>query len=101
MFDALTIKRNVIPLFGKIIHEKLMKKLVASTVNRIYIVLDPDAIKNALKYCEELMTYGKEIYLVELDGKDANEVGFESFLNTIENAQPLDFQSLLLKKLNI
>ena len=32
-------------------------------------MLDPDAIKNALKYCEELMTYGKEIYLVELDGK--------------------------------
>lgn len=101
IFDALTIKRNVIPLFGKIIHEKLMKKLVSSTVNRIYIALDPDAIKNALKYCEELMSYGKEIYLVEISGKDANKVGFESFLNTIENTQPLDFQSLLLKKLNI
>ena len=99
MFDALTIKRNVIPLFGKIIHEKLMKKLVASSVNRIYIALDPDAIKNALKYCEQLMAYGKEIYLVELDGKDANEIGFERFLNTIENTQPLDFQSLLMKKL--
>ena len=101
IFDALTIKRNVIPLFGKIIHEKLMKKLVASTVNRIYIALDPDAIKNTLKYCEELISYGKEIYLVEVSGKDVNEVGFESFLNTIENTQPLDFQSLLLKKLNI
>ena len=99
MFDALTIKRNVIPLFGKIIHEKLMKKLVASSVNRIYIALDPDAIKNALKYCEQLMAYGKEIYLVELTGKDANEIGFEQFLNTIENTQPLNFQSLLMKKL--
>jgi DNA primase len=99
MFDALTIKRNVIPLFGKIIHEKLMKKLVASSVNRIYIALDPDAIKNALKYCEQLMAYGKEIYLVELDGKDANEIGFERFLNIIENTQPLNFQSLLMKKL--
>jgi hypothetical protein len=78
-----------------------MKKLVASTVNRIYIALDPDAIKNTLKYCEELISYGKEIYLVEVSGKDVNEVGFESFLNTIENTQPLDFQSLLLKKLNI
>ena len=101
MFDALTIKRNVIPLFGKIIHEKLMKKLVRSTVNRIYIALDPDAIKNALKYAQELMTYGKEIYLVELDGKDANEIGFERFLNCIEQAQPLDFQSILLKKLQL
>jgi DNA primase len=99
MFDALTIKRNVIPLFGKIIHEKLMKKLVASSVNRIYIALDPDAIKNALKYCEELISYGKEVYLVELDGKDANEIGFERFLNIIENTQPLNFQSLLMKKL--
>lgn len=99
MFDALTIKRNVIPLFGKIIHEKLMKKLVCSSVNRIYIALDPDAIKNSLKYAEELMAYGKEIYLVELDGKDANEIGFERFLNCIEQAQPLTFQSILLKKL--
>jgi transcription elongation factor Elf1 len=101
MFDALTVKRNVIPLFGKIIHEKLMKKLVSSSVNRIYIALDPDAIKNALKYAEELMTYSKDIYLVELDGKDASEIGFERFLKCIEQAQPLDFQSLLLKKLNL
>jgi DNA primase len=101
MFDALTVKRNVIPLFGKIIHEKLMKKLVSSSVNRIYIALDPDAIKNALKYAEELMTYGKDIYLVELDGKDANEIGFERFLKCIEYAQPLDFQSLLIKKLQL
>lgn len=101
VFDALTIKRNVIPLFGKIIHEKLMKKLVRSSVNRIYIALDPDAIKNAFKYCEELMSYGKEVYLVELDGKDANEIGFERFLNIIETTQPLTFQSLLTKKLQL
>jgi hypothetical protein len=101
MFDALTVKRNVIPLFGKIIHEKLMTKLVRSSVNRIYIALDPDAIKNALKYAEQLMAYGKEVYLVELDGKDANEIGFERFLNTIEQAQPLDFQSLLMKKIQL
>ena len=101
MFDALTIKRNVIPLFGKIIHEKLMKKLVRSSVNRIYIALDPDAIKNAFKYCEELMSYNKEVYLVELNGKDANEIGIEMFLNTIEQTQPLNFQSLLTKKLQL
>ena len=101
MFDALTIKRNVIPLFGKIIHEKLMKKLVRSSVNRIYIALDPDAIKNAFKYAEQLMTDGKEVLLVELDGKDANEIGFERFLNIIENTEPLTFQSILAKKLQL
>ena len=100
VFDALTVKRNVIPLFGKIIHEKLMKKLVLSSVNKIYIALDPDAIKNAIKYAEELISFGKEIYLITLDGKDANEIGFERFLNIIEKSKPLNFQNLLLKKLN-
>ena len=45
------------------------------------------------------MSYGKEVYLVELDGKDANEIGFERFLKTIEITEPLNFQSLLTKKL--
>jgi len=101
MFDALTIKRNVIPLFGKVLHDKLMKKLVESSVNRIYIALDNDARKDALKQAETLMSYGKEVYLVEMEGKDANEIGFEQFLNTIEQTQPLDLKSLLEKKLQL
>ena len=101
IFDALTIKRNVIPLFGKVLHDKLMKKLVESSVNRIYIALDNDARKDALKQAERLMSYGKEVYLVEMEGKDANEIGFEQFLNTIEQTNPLNLQSLLEKKLQL
>ncbi len=101
IFDALTIKRNVIPLFGKIIHGKLMEKLVKASVDRIYIALDADARRDALKQAEMLMSYGKEVYLVEMEGKDANEIGFEQFLNTIEQTQPLNLQSLLEKKLQL
>jgi len=36
MFDAITIKRNCIPLLGKVLHDKLMEKLVKSSVDRIY-----------------------------------------------------------------
>jgi DNA primase len=99
MFDAITIKRNVIPLLGKVLHNKLMEKLVKSSVDRIYIALDNDAKKDALKHAEKLMSYGKEVYMVELEGKDANEIGFEAFLNTLEHTEPLTFQSLLEKKL--
>ena len=101
IFDALTIKRNVIPLFGKVLHEKLMTKLVKSEVDRIYIALDDDAIKDALKHCETLMSYGKKVYLVEMQGKDANEIGYENFLNTIENTYPLTFHGLISKKLEL
>jgi len=51
-FDALAIKRNVIPLFGKNIQPSLMKKLVESKVQKIYIALDNDAVKQALGFCE-------------------------------------------------
>lgn len=101
IFDALTIKRNVIPLFGKNISNALMKKIVTSEVQKIYIALDNDAIKDALKYCEELMNIGKEVYLVQLNGKDASSIGFENFLNTIENTYPLKFHNLLSKKLEL
>jgi len=101
IFDALTIKRNVIPLFGKVLHEKLMTKLVKSEVDRIYIALDNDAIKYALQHCERLMSYGKKVYLVEMNGKDANEIGYENFLNTIENTYPLTFHGLMSKKLEL
>lgn len=101
MFDALTIKRNCIPLFGKNISVALMKKIVTSEVKKIYIALDQDALKDALRYCEEFMNYGKEVYLVQLDGKDASSIGFENFLNTIENTYPLRFSDLLSKKLKL
>ena len=101
IFDALTIKRNVIPLFGKTISEELMKKIVSSQVQKIYVALDNDALREALKHCEKLMSFGKEVYLVELDGKDANEIGFENFLNIIENTEPITFSSLVNKKLSL
>lgn len=101
IFDALTIKRNVIPLFGKTISEELMKKIVGSQVKKIYIALDNDALREAIGHCERLISFGKEVYLVELDGKDASEIGFENFLNIIENTIPLDFPTLLNKKLNL
>jgi hypothetical protein len=78
-----------------------MTKLVKSEVDRIYIALDNDAIKYALQHCERLMSYGKKVYLVEMNGKDANEIGYENFLNTIENTYPLTFHGLMSKKLEL
>lgn len=101
IFDALTIKRNVIPLFGKTISEALMKKIVGSQVQKVYIALDNDALKEAIKHCERLLSFGKEVYLVELGGKDANEIGFERFLENIEATPPLNFSTLVSKKLEL
>ena len=100
-FDALAIKRNVIPLLGKNIQQNLRKKLVTSKVQKIYIALDKDAIKQALSFCEELINEGKEVYLVDMQDKDPGEMGFENFTNLIQQTIPLTFSSLFEKKLQL
>jgi DNA primase len=101
MFDAIAIKRNAIPLLGKTIQNSLMKKIINSSVQKIYIALDKDAIKQALNFCEILMNEGKEVYLVDIDDKDPSDMGFVKFTNLIQNTFPLTFSNLLEKKLQI
>ena len=99
LFDAMAIKRNAIPLLGKNIQSSLMKKIVTSVVDKIYIALDRDAIKQALKFCERLMAEGKEVYLVDLQDKDPSEMGFENFTKLIQKTVPLTYYDLMEQKL--
>tara|TARA_B100000085_G_scaffold139041_2_gene126733 strand:+ start:841 stop:1770 length:930 start_codon:yes stop_codon:yes gene_type:complete len=100
-FDAIAIKRNAIPLFGKNISKKLMKKIVTNSVKKVYLALDEDAIKSTFKISEQLLKAGKKLYVVELDGKDPSEMGFTLFTKRIQEAQPFTFSSLLNLKLNL
>ena len=101
LFDAIAIKRNAIPLLGKNIQSSLMKKIVTSVVDKIYIALDRDAIKQALKFCEKLMAEGKEVYLINIQDKDPGEMGFENFTRLIQNTTPLTYYDLMEQKLAI
>jgi hypothetical protein len=99
LFDAMAIKRNVIPLLGKNIQSSLMKKVVTSLVDKIYIALDRDAMKQALRFCEMLLAEGKEVYLVDLQDKDPSEMGFKNFTKLIQNTVPLTYYNLMERKL--
>lgn len=102
VFDMFSIKRNAIPLLGKSITQNLMKKLINSKVKKLYIALDPDAIKMALKHCETFITYGKQVYLVDLKGyKDPGEMGFENFTNNIHTAEKLSLTKIMQLKLSL
>jgi len=101
MFDAIAIRRNAVPLFGKTIPKSLMLKLVESEVKTIYLALDKDALKEALDYSQNLLNHGKEVYLIELEGKDPSELGFENMTKLLHNAKPLSFSDLLLKKIQL
>ena len=99
LFDAMAIKRNAIPLLGKNIQSSLMKKIVTSVVDKIYIALDKDAIKQALRFCEMLLAEGKEVYLVDLQDKDPSEMGFKNFTKLIQTTVPLTYYDLMERKI--
>lgn len=100
-FDAIAIKRNAIPLFGKTIPKALMMKLSESNVKTVYLALDEDAIKSSLEHSEKLLNLGKEVYLINLDGKDPSEIGFESMIRHLQSAKPLTFVDIFKKKMEL
>ena len=98
-FDAMTIKRNAIPLFGKKISSSLMKKIIESNVKKIYLALDDDALKDALKHAETFIGYGKRVYFIEMQGKDPNELGFKEFTKLLHKATELTTSTLMKKRM--
>lgn len=101
IFDAIALRRNAVPLFGKTIPKALMMKLVESDVKTVYLALDNDALKEALKYSVDLLNLGKDVYLVELEDKDPSEIGFENMTKYLHTAKQLTFKDLLLKKMQL
>ncbi len=98
-FDAMAIKRNAIPLFGKKISTTLMKKIIKSKVEKIYLALDEDALKDAFNHAETFMSYGKKVYLIEMGDKDPSELGFEQFTKLLHKATELTTSTLMKKRL--
>jgi len=101
VFDAIAIRRNAIPILGKAISTSLTKKILTNPVKDIYIALDVDARKAALRIAEKFLNDGKRVFLIDTPGKDPSEMGFEAFTNLIQQAEELDLSSLMLHKLDL
>ena len=99
-FDAITIKRNAIPLFGKQINPKLRMKIIEEGVKEINICLDNDAMVDAVKISENFINNGIEVRMMRFEEKDPNEIGFENLLYLINRTQIMRFSDLMRMKLN-
>ena len=100
-FDAIAVKRNAIPLFGKIIQPALQKKIIEKRVRDIYICLDADALRNALSIAERFMAEGLNVYFVELAAEDASELGFQQIREILNNTDILTFERVMQLKMNL
>lgn len=98
-FDAIAIKRNAIPLFGKTINDALRTKIIDMNVQDIYICLDKDARTQALETANYFMSKGIRVYFVDLEQKDPSEIGFKRIQEIIKKTSQINESDLFAKTL--
>jgi DNA primase len=101
VFDAIAVKRNSIPLFGKIILDKLKKKIIEEKVSNVCIALDSDARSKALDICQYFIDNGINVHLLELQDKDPSEIGYKNISKIIYDTTPITGSDLMIKKMGI
>ena len=99
VFDAMSVKSNSIPLFGKTILPKLYKKIVEKKVKDIFIILDSDAFDDAIRMTEKFVNEGINVNFVKLNGQDPNDLGYKKMITKINNSLPMDFKQIMEMKL--
>lgn len=99
IFDAIAIKRNVIPLFGKFIPKKLHEAIMLNKVKEMKIMLDGDAQKQALYYVDYYSKQGIKVTNIIPTDKDASSMGFETVNSVIKNTKQTTFADIINQKL--
>lgn len=101
VFDAISVGSNAIPLYGKYIGRSLQRKMVEKGVDKVYMMLDPDAHKEVVKQAERLYKEGIEVTWVKLQDKDPGDMSREEIVSALKNsAIEMKFQNIVHAKLS-
>lgn len=99
VFDAFSIRRNVIPMLGKFLLPTLKNKIKEKGVGEIVIVMDPDAVMASIKHSEYFIKNGIRVKNVILKDTDAGELGFEKTNKIIKETKQTNWDDLILTKI--
>lgn len=99
-FDAITTRRNSIPLFGKKILPTLRGRILQEKPPQLNLAFDPDAYKDSLSEIEYFINNSINVRYTNLGDKDPNETGHPQMLKAIHNAHEITFFDLIKYKMN-
>lgn len=99
VFDAISVKRNVIPILGKFIPKILNDTIYTKGVKSIKILLDKDAQEQALYYVSYFMNNGITVTNILPTEKDAGDMGFSEVNSILKNTQETKFGDIISQKL--
>lgn len=100
VFDAINAE-NAVPILGNSLREdsKLFQEIVKWDTT-VYVALDPDAEKKAMKLIKNLLLYGVEVYKIDVKGyKDVGEMTKDIFLERKREAKKMTDEGFLSQSL--
>lgn len=100
--DAIIVRNNATPLYGKMMSEDLKYKLLYNNVKTVYIALDSDAMEHAYRHASTLIGYGLDVAVLQLpNGCDPNSLGYDRFNDIIKKSTFVSEFDLFTKKVEI
>jgi len=89
--DAISVKRNALPLYGKKINHIIKEKAIREGTPKIIFCLDGDALNDAMLQAEYFLNNGIPVSRTILpEGEDPSSIGYERVWKYINNAEPLN-----------
>lgn len=102
VFDAIIAGKNSVPILGSTLKEdsKLFQEIVKNDTP-IYLALDTDAEKKAIKLISDLLKYDVELYKIDIKPyDDVNQMGYDEFIKRKKKASFLNSDNYLLYKIS-
>jgi transcription elongation factor Elf1 len=100
IFDAIAVKRNVIPLFGKFLNDRVKEKIVSSSSQNFYIALDGGEYDSIFKIAKYIIEVGKNAYFVNIPiGEDPSSLGNKTIWEFISNSERITENDIYKYKL--
>jgi hypothetical protein len=101
VFDAFSIKRNSIPLLGKLLSDKLKEKIIESSSQKFYIALDGGELKDIFRIAKYILSVGRTPYFVNLPiGEDPSSLGTLRVWEYLKHSQPISEEDLFRYELH-
>lgn len=97
--DAIGVRQNCIPSFGKNVSDKLRLKILEMNVRDINIFLDPDAIKNSIDLAKEFLSSGRRVKMIISKGDDPSKMGYKRCTELIKNSKIVNEYDLMKLRL--
>ncbi len=98
VFDAMTVRYNASPLFGKTITKSTLQTLSRNKVKQVVLMLDQDAQAQAWNNAKILTSMGIECKVVTLPfNEDPNSLGRAKCWELINESQFLTYDEIIFK----